>query len=346
MQAQSSASLALQAAAVEIVLEEDLVEEVILTEQLVRVADNAIFMLDTSTSMDEEFRDTGKSKLQLVNDEFIKRAAYFPEIGHQFGIYSYTRWKEIYPMQTFTRASAGEALKTLPSKGDGPTPIKDGLQEVEKILPTLSGKTAIFVFSDGEYTGANPVKLARKIATENNVCFYVISTAEASQNNAMAETVASLNACSRVIPFEYFLYRPEYTSGALFDVLATETIVTTMETRVAGVETQSINFAFGKTELSDSDKAELDEIGEYMTANPDSYGVIAGYTDSTGPEEFNIALSRDRAQMVADYMYDTHDVGPDRLVLQWYGPNNPMASNDTAAGRAVNRRVEIAVGTP
>ena len=48
--------------------------------------------------------------------------------------------------------------------------------------------------------------------------------------------------------------------------------------------------------------------------------------------------------MVAGYLSDKHDIDMSRLVLQWHGSDNPIASNDTAEGRAANRRVEIAVG--
>jgi len=130
----------------------------------------------------------------------------------------------------------------------------------------------------------------------------------------------------------------------LFDVLATEQIVTVAETKVVGLKENSINFAFDKSELTDQDKAQLDELGEFMVDKPDSYAVIAGYTDNTGPEDRNEALSRERAEMVADYMTEAHGIDESRMVLHWYGSDNPMASNDTPEGRATNRRVEMAIG--
>jgi OOP family OmpA-OmpF porin len=330
--------------ALEVILEEDLVEGVIVEEQLVRVADNAIFLVDSSSSMDEKFRDTGKTKLELVSNEFRQRNSYFPNIGHKFGVYTYTPWQEYYPVRLYNREDVAMALDAMPKKGMGPTPIKKGLEQLEDILKSLSGKTAVFVFSDGEYTGGNPIKLARSLASNYDVCFYVISTAKVAQNNELGKTVAGLNACSRMIPLEYYLNRPEYMSGALFDVIATEVIVTTSETRIAGVETKGINFAFGKTELNDSDKAEIDEIGQFMTDNPEGFAVIAGYTDSTGPEEFNVYLSRQRAEVVKSYLMEKHGIDEGRMVLQWYGSNNPLVSNDTREGREKNRRVEVAVG--
>ena len=81
-----------------------------------------------------------------------------------------------------------------------------------------------------------------------------------------------------------------------------------------------------------------------MSENPESYAVIAGYTDNTGPEDYNEGLSQRRTEMVAGYLVEKYGVGPDRLVLQWYGSDNPLVANDTRDGRAQNRRVEVALG--
>jgi OOP family OmpA-OmpF porin len=330
--------------AVQIVTEEDLVEGVIVEEQLVRLADNAIFMLDTSSSMDYKFRETGKTRLELVENQMTKAVSYFPDIGYNFGIYTFTSWEEFYAVQPFDREKITAVLQSLPKEGSGPTPLATGLRKLEDVLKPLSGRSIVFLFSDGDYTGGSPAKIARKIATDYDVCFLVISTAKESQNHTLAQDVASLNSCSRMIPFENYLNRPEYTSGALFDVRATETIVRSTETRVVGLEAEGINFGFDKTELTANDKAELDKLGEVMKEEPDSYAVIVGYTDNVGAEDYNEGLSRRRAEIVASYIMDNHGVDATRLVLQWLGSDNPLMSNDTPEGRATNRRVEMAVG--
>jgi OOP family OmpA-OmpF porin len=331
-------------AAVEVVTEEDLVQGIIVGEQLVRVADNAVFLLDTSSSMNDEFRDTGKSKLELVSSLFKERTSYFPEIGHKFGIYTYTPWQEIYSIQTFDRQGVAEALKALPAKGSGPTPLAKGLSNAGEIIEPLTGRTALFLFYDGDYTGDDADPEIVKLVQNNDVCIYMISSAAEKENQQLKETIPSLNSCSRLIPLEYFLNRPEYTTGALFDVRATEQVVTATETRIVGLEVDNINFAFNKSELSDKDKSELDELGQFMQGKPGTYAVIAGYTDSVGIEDYNEGLSRRRTEMVASYLTDTHGIDETRLVLQWYGSDNPLTSNDTAEGRATNRRVEVAIG--
>jgi outer membrane protein OmpA-like peptidoglycan-associated protein len=67
---------------------------------------------------------------------------------------------------------------------------------------------------------------------------------------------------------------------------------------------------------------------------------VTGYTDSTGSFEYNIKLSEKRAASVAAY-FKAQGIHPARLFTQGRGPQDPVASNDTPAGRALNRRVQL-----
>jgi OOP family OmpA-OmpF porin len=71
-------------------------------------------------------------------------------------------------------------------------------------------------------------------------------------------------------------------------------------------------------------------------------GIIIGHTDSTGNAEYNMGLSKRRAQAVADYLIST-GVPAEKLRVTGRGKNDPLASNDTEDGRAQNRRVDIIV---
>lgn len=68
--------------------------------------------------------------------------------------------------------------------------------------------------------------------------------------------------------------------------------------------------------------------------------VIDGHTDSTGSRSYNMELSRRRAESVGEYLV-AQGVEPVRLATYGYGPEYPVASNDTEAGREANRRVEL-----
>jgi OOP family OmpA-OmpF porin len=330
--------------ALEIITKEDFDEAIIREDQLVRVADNAIFLIDTSSSMNEEFRDTGESKLAIATRVFKDRNAYFPEIGHRFGLYEYTPWRVIYPMQTYDREKVAETLEMLPEEGSGPTPLAFAMEKAQEIVEPLEGRTALFLFYDGQVTGSNPDPAIWRLTHENNVCLIMVSSASEKEDERLAENVARLNACSRLVRLEDYLDRPEYLSNALFDVVATEKVVTTSQLKVGDVRVENLLFDFDKEELTDADKAELDALGEFMAQNPTTYAVLAGYTDNVGIEEYNEHLSRQRTEQVAEYLMNAHDIDSSRLVLHWYGSNNPIASNSTPEGRAMNRRVEVVVG--
>jgi outer membrane protein OmpA-like peptidoglycan-associated protein len=80
-----------------------------------------------------------------------------------------------------------------------------------------------------------------------------------------------------------------------------------------------------------------------IRAKPGWLIVVAGHTDSTGDERANQALSLKRAGAVRDWMRDTGDVPESCFAVQGYGESRPVATNDTAEGRALNRRVEISL---
>jgi len=330
--------------ALEVLTEEDFKKRIIVEDMLVRVADNAIFLLDTSSSMNDEFRDTGMSKLQIANAQFKKRNAYFPEIGHKFAIYEYTPWKEIYPLQTYDRDGVAAALENVRDEGSGPTPLATGAGNAIELVEGLTGRTVVFLFYDGEFTGPNPDPNLWKLVKENDVCLLMISGADEEENELLDANVSRLNACSRVIPYDAFIDRPEYTTHALFDVRATEEVVTDIETRISGVRVENIVFGFDKTELTADDKAELDALGAFMKTKPAAYAVLSGYTDNVGIEDYNEHLSQMRTEQVAAYLSEEHGIDASRMVLHWHGSDNPIADNSTDEGRAQNRRVEVAVG--
>jgi OOP family OmpA-OmpF porin len=330
--------------AVEIITKEDIVNNVVKKEQLVKVADNAILFLDTSSSTNDDYANTGKPIIQVMKAELKSRIVGFPDLGHNVGIYTYTGWTENLPVQVFNRDKISAALDALPDKGRGPTPLKIGLQKLDPVLQSLKGRTAVFVFWDGEYTGADPIDTAKALAKKYDACFYVISSAKPKREAEMMHNVPALNNCSRVIPLADFFNHPEYTTGALFDVKVTEHVVTTTSTKITGLKVDHMNFRFNGTELAANDKAELDQVADFMKAHPKSYAVIAGYTDDAGTKDYNEGLSKKRAEMVGSYLKDTKGIDSSRMVLFWYGLTNPLVPNDTPENRAKNRRVEINVG--
>ncbi len=99
-------------------------------------------------------------------------------------------------------------------------------------------------------------------------------------------------------------------------------------------------FAFDSAELSTKDINALAPVVERMTEDKSEKVTIKGYTDSTGPAAYNLKLSERRAESVASYL-ESKGVCATRITTEGYGETNPVASNETAAGRAQNRRAEV-----
>jgi len=84
---------------------------------------------------------------------------------------------------------------------------------------------------------------------------------------------------------------------------------------------------------------EVLEIGEAMAENPELDLTLEGHTDSRGAAEYNRDLSQRRANTVKNYLVESFGISPTRITSIGYGEERPIASNDSADGRAQNRRV-------
>jgi outer membrane protein OmpA-like peptidoglycan-associated protein len=100
-------------------------------------------------------------------------------------------------------------------------------------------------------------------------------------------------------------------------------------------------FAVNKATLNPEAQELLLRIASFLKKNTQYVVEIQGNTDSTGPMAWNMELSKKRADAVRDFLVG-NGVGADRLSTKGFGPNEPIASNDTAEGRAMNRRVDFA----
>jgi peptidoglycan-binding protein ArfA len=103
-----------------------------------------------------------------------------------------------------------------------------------------------------------------------------------------------------------------------------------------------ITFANDGFSMTPVDVQILTQVADKLKACPNAHATLNGYTDNSGAEGINIPLSSQRAQSVADFLV-AHGVAAAQVVVKGLGSVNPIAPNDTAEGRAKNRRVEIVV---
>ncbi|MFW5752121.1 MAG: OmpA family protein, partial [bacterium] len=105
---------------------------------------------------------------------------------------------------------------------------------------------------------------------------------------------------------------------------------------------KNIFFETDSYQLKSESKVELDKLIQFLQQNESVVIEIAGHTDKVGTEEYNLDLSFNRAGAVVNYLID-NDIEESRLVPKGYGETQPVATNDTREGRALNRRTEFKI---
>lgn len=99
-------------------------------------------------------------------------------------------------------------------------------------------------------------------------------------------------------------------------------------------------FAFDDHRLQAGAHTTVERLADFLEQHDGMRVVVEGYTDSTGSEVYNETLSRKRAEAIETELADA-GIASERIQIKAYGEANPIASNDTAAGRQNNRRVEV-----
>ncbi len=108
------------------------------------------------------------------------------------------------------------------------------------------------------------------------------------------------------------------------------------------VSANPVDFLRDRIELTAKGKASVTELAVVIRACPGMNIEIQGHTDKTGKRQANIRLSKSRAEAVKDYLVGL-GLSPDLLTAVGFGPDRPVASNRTEAGRRKNRRIEFRV---
>lgn len=109
------------------------------------------------------------------------------------------------------------------------------------------------------------------------------------------------------------------------------------------ISAHGFHFPSGQSEIQTDNFPLMNKIIRAIRLFPDARYDIAGHTDSTGAENVNLTISQARADKVGRFLIEVGEISPDRITTSGYGESRPVASNETEAGRAENRRVEIRI---
>lgn len=108
----------------------------------------------------------------------------------------------------------------------------------------------------------------------------------------------------------------------------------------------TILFGFNKASLTPADVQRLNQLISSVSSIKHYVLQIQGYTDKTGPRQYNLQLSRRRANTVIRYLTMDGKIPLVRIYSMGYGESDPVAPNSTISGRKLNRRVDVTVMVP
>jgi OOP family OmpA-OmpF porin len=320
---------------------------------LVKKADNFLILYDRSGSMAEKYNGTIMTKLQAERKILLEKNATLPDMNWQTGIFSFTPGGQLngnslenivehHPIQQYEKKWFSWRLIKMPLEPEGATLLQQGLNQLDTILAQLRGKTVIFLFTDGQYSQVDtlpaPGIIARKLADKYDICFVVMDTGAEGDEIATINSLASVTPCSYKVPFGNLLGNPEWMTNALFEVVDKKP--NTGADVAVGYIWENILFDFDKADIKPEYVAAIAEAGEFMRNHQEARVVLAGHTDNVGTREYNMKLSHRRASAVRDYLVTKEGIDAARITLSGFGYSEPVATNATTAGRALNRRVQ------
>jgi outer membrane protein OmpA-like peptidoglycan-associated protein len=104
-----------------------------------------------------------------------------------------------------------------------------------------------------------------------------------------------------------------------------------------------IKFPSGRSTIDGSSAALMKKVQQALALFPGASISIEGHTDANGSDSTNLILSQDRADAVRQYLVSNFAMDPEKITSVGYGESRPVATNETAAGRARNRRIDLVI---
>ena len=298
------------------------------------------YLVDYSGSMMMKHVAVREPKIELAKEAILKINAAMPKMSYQGGLYTFAPYSVIIPQGSWNSCVAECAVNTIKSDLEifgRLTPMGDGIKMHETVINQMPPQAAVILLTDGHNNlGMNPVEEVKSIYQTNpNVCFHVVSFADDAEGKAIIDQIVALNSGSVLVDGLQLLQNPAVCQEFVNSVFCQEQILVTEEVVVL----RGVNFAFDSFALDDTAKAILEETVRLIRANPDFNVRLLGWTDSTGPDAYNLRLSQERADAVKNFLVKM-GIPSNRLFAKEMGKSYQY-NNATKEGRYMNRRTEL-----
>lgn len=351
------------------------------TDQYQPKVDNFVVILDTSSSMSDEY--SGYSKFKIAQDYLSALNQTLPELEYNgalrtFGNVASAPDKStllIYGPTKYSTAGFESALNTVKGpSGDNSIPLAKALAITGKDLNATQGTNAIIIISDGRNIDQMTVKTVQNLKDQlgDRICIYPIRIGDDPAGAKQMKIIAATGACG--FPVEVKNYKTMYSMGDLVediflakiekpaksvpvakptdsdgdgvtddkDQCPNTPVGATVDARGCWSFATVVLFDFDSTEIKSEAHPILNEASDILKINPEINVKIDGHTDNIGTFNYNMKLSKRRAKAVMKY-FTSKGVDTKRLTVKGFGLTMPVASNDTKEGRAKNRRVELTI---
>jgi OOP family OmpA-OmpF porin len=308
-----------------------------------------VVLLDTSGSMNDEYE--GRPKIQTAEDLVAGFNGAVPPLDFQSGLVIFGRgagtcWgygaaDTLYGPAKYNSEAFARALESVECAAST-TPIVDALGNTSTLLTEETGRIAVIIVSDFKWSDPEAVEAAvaqLKSDHGDKVCVHTVKVGDDPTGNGVISGITGAAGCDSAVAAGDI-------TGAAMTAYVAETLMTPLEIQYEKhTVSAEVLFDFDKSVVKEQGKAALQALGAKIRGQGVSVSDInvVGYTDSIGTDAYNQGLSERRAMAVRQYLV-SEGIKSDIINAMGKGESDPVASNDTDAGRAQNRRVEIHVG--
>ncbi len=317
-----------------------------------RVIDHVVVVTDGSGTMyaNETFPEAKALTRTFVSGMPERDARSRSRRGYTAGLLGFGGdERQEAPLADFDRGRLATAAAGLRILGDidgtgGGTPLHRVLAEVAAALDGRRGPAALVIFSDGLPNHPNATLSmggALQASYPDGVCIHTVHTGDDPAGADFLKRLADLSRCGS-------------SRGAA--ALGSASAFTDFERQVfagaappapraagpcdAPFRIEGLEFEFDKAVITPRGRRVVDRVATRLRECPDVRLYVDGHTDSRGSDAYNLGLSRRRAASVRSYLIE-RGIRAGRLQSRGFGESQPVASNETDAGRARNRRVML-----
>ena len=297
--------------------------------------DSFDFVVDYSGSMMMKNAQLKQDKILVAKSVLQRVNAAIPALDYNGGLHTISPNGVIVAQGPWDRNTMAAGINKLRSGFDvfgRMTSMGTGLQAYEPFLSSMKRDAAVILVTDGDNNrGSNLVEVARQLyASQRNLVIHIVSFADNKNGEETIKQVAALNTATIVVRGEELATSDAALERFVLSVFCQDEDVIVL---------RGVHFAFNSYALDSKAMGILNEAAGLIKASPNKRVVLSGWTDWIGSDAYNMKLSQERANSVKNYLVK-QGIPASRMTAIGRGKSFKY-NNETAEGRAMNRRTEI-----